>query len=357
MKDLYLNNKEDLEICMKRIKAWYFGEIIDRPPVNLLSWYPQKEGFVEKKYANLRDQWMDAEHLVDRYLNQIEGRKFIGESFPMWMPNLGPNVYSAFFGADIVFEPSTTWLTPCIKDWSDLDALKFDFNNPYFKKIEEMTKYALSRCEGNFLVGYTDLHPGLDCVSAWRDPQELCFDLYDNPDEVIKAVKKANEPFIDMVDRFHSWSASSNNISITWLGLPFEGKMNIPSCDFSSMISTKQFEEFAMPALLSEVKAADYNIFHVDGAGVANHLEQIMSLPNTGALQWVQGEGESFPIMQWIPLIQRMLAGGKSVNVILSSSDLDSFMDAVPPKGILLTIFTSDDDEKVEIIKKVEKWR
>ena len=256
-----------------------------------------------------------------------------------------------------MFEPSTSWLTPCINDWSDLDALKFDFNNSYFKKIEEMTKYANSRCEGKFLVGYTDIHPGLDCVSAWRDPQELCYDLYDSPDEVKKAVQIANEPFKRMSNLFKSWTAENSDVSITWLGLPFEGKMHVPSCDYSEMISTKHFEEFAMPALLSEVSVADYNIFHVDGAGVAKHLEQIMSLPNTNAFQWVQGAGETYPIMQWIPLIQRMLAGGKSVNIILQASELDAFMEKVSPKGILLTIKTSEDDEKIEILKKIEKWR
>ena len=56
------------------------------------------------------------------------------------------------------------------------------------KKIEELTLYALEVCAGKFLVGYTDLHPGLDCVAAWRDPQQLCFDMIDNSATRITAI-------------------------------------------------------------------------------------------------------------------------------------------------------------------------
>ena len=41
--------------------------------------------------------------------------------------------------------------------------LNADVNNEYFVKLEELTRYALERCPGKFLVGYTDLH----CSSEW----------------------------------------------------------------------------------------------------------------------------------------------------------------------------------------------
>lgn len=46
----------------------------------------------------------------------------------------------------------------------------YAMKNLYFKKFELLTDHALERCEEKFLIGYTDLHPRLDCVAAWRDP-------------------------------------------------------------------------------------------------------------------------------------------------------------------------------------------
>ena len=52
---------------------------------------------------------------------------------------------------------------------------------------------ALEKCAGKFMVGYTDLHGSLDCVADWRDPQELCLDLIDDPDFVQEMLRIANE--------------------------------------------------------------------------------------------------------------------------------------------------------------------
>ncbi len=51
------------------------------------------------------------------------------------------------------------------------------------------------------------------------------------------------------------------------------GRMHIPSCDFSTMISQDFFNEFGLPLLQREVKTMTQNVFHMDGKGVARHLD------------------------------------------------------------------------------------
>lgn len=62
-----------------------------------------------------------------------------------------------------------------------------------------------------------------------------------------------------------------------------------------------------------------HNIFHMDGKGVAHHMDAILELPNVQAIQWVQGVADDMPIMQWTPLIQKIQAAGKSVVVDYSA--------------------------------------
>jgi len=99
-----------------------------------------------------------------------------------------------------------------------------------------------------------------------------------------------------------------------------------------------------------------HNIFHMDGKGVARHLDTILSIPNIHAIQWVQGVGDDLPIMQWLPLIKRIQAAGKSVVVDLNVAELDDFMGAVDPEGILLTLASESEEEEETILKRVSKW-
>jgi hypothetical protein len=280
---------------------------------------------------------------------------FNAETFPVFWPNLGPEVYSAFYGIELIYKEVTSYSVPVIDDWEKLDQLKLDFNNPYFKKIEEMTFAALERCIGKYLVGYTDFHPGLDCAAAFRDPQQLCMDILVEPEKVHRLIEISSRDFQTIFDHFDGLLKRHGQLSVTWMGIPSFGKMHIPSCDFAAMISPEQFNEFVLPVIQNEVKLMDHNIFHVDGKGVANHIDVLLEIPEINAIQWVQGVGDDLPIMQWVPFIKKMQAAGKSVMVDLQLHELEPFMKEVSPRGMLLCI-NAEPSVQIDVIKKVERW-
>ena len=348
------------EKAMKRVYAWYENQIIDRPPVRFIA----HNAFLEtakQDMAGLSRQeieawWIDAELQVDLFLKSIEGRQFHAETFPVYFPNLGPDVYAAFYGAQLEFGEVTSWSVPLVRNWEQVDQLKLDLNNHYFKKLEELTQHALERNEGKFLVGYTDLHPGLDCVAAWRDPQQLCFDMIDNPEYVKRLAELSIADFEMIYNHFDRMLKDAGQLSVSWMGVPSFGRMHIPSCDFSTMISTAFFKEFGLPILKQEVQTMTHNIFHVDGIGVARHLETILSVPKVNAVQWVQGVGDDYPIKQWTSLIKDLQAKGVPVIVDLSTSELNNFMDIMDPHGLFLWVATEDEEEELNIIKRIESW-
>ena len=195
---------------------------------------------------------------------------------------------------ELIFGDVTSWSVPLVSEWAQMDRLKLDLENTYFKKIEQLTHCALERCHGKFLVGYTDLHPGLDCVAAWRDPLQLCYDMVDQPGQVKRLTELAFQDFERIYDHFDRLLKDAGQLSVSWMGIPSYGRMHIPSCDFSAMISSDHFQEFGLPILQREVKSMTHNIFHMDGKGVARHLEAILSVPEVHAIQWVQGVGKDY---------------------------------------------------------------
>jgi hypothetical protein len=354
---LELEGMPDFEMSMKRVYAWFEGAIIDRPPVRFVA----HNAFVEQANTtypspNLKDRWFDEEFQVKTFMQSIEAKRFHGETFPVFWPNLGPEVYSAFFGSVLEYGDVTAWSVPLVREWDDISRLKLDMENEYFRKIEALTHCALEHCRGKFLVGYTDLHPGADCAAAWRDPAQLCIDMLESPDETAQLIDIANREFARVYDHFDAILKAHQQPSITWMAIPSFGKMHIPSCDFSALISPKLFDAFCLPILEQEVKLMTHNIFHVDGRGVARHLDKIMAIPEVHAIQWVQGVGSDLPIMQWVDLIKRVQARLPIV-VDLKKEELDPFMAAVKPEGIFLSIGTESESEELEILKRLERWK
>ncbi len=357
---LDLEGMPQFDMAMKRVYAWFENEIIDRPPIRFMAHNAFLNAATEEVAAMSREDkkawWYDVETQVDLFLQSIDGRQFHGETFPVYFPNLGPDAYSGFYGAELIFGEVTSWSVPLIKDWTDIDKLYLDMGNEYFSKLEELTRHALERCSGKFMVGYTDLHPGLDCVAAWRDPQQLCFDMIDAPEQVERLADLAVADFEKVYNHFDTFLKDAGQLSVSWMGIPSFGRMHIPSCDFSTMISPRFFKRFGLPILQREVKTMTHNIFHVDGKGVARHLDAILSVPEVHAVQWVQGVGDDLPIMQWVPFIQELQAKNVPVIVDLNKNELDGFMDVMDPHGLFLWVATDNEDEEKELLKRIEKW-
>ncbi len=353
-----LEGKPDFELAMQRIGAWFNQETTDRPPVRFSQTNAEFSSAHENgggRWPNLKARWFDAEFQVDSFLHSIEGRRFYGETFPVFSPNLGPNVYAAFHGAELDYAEVTSWVNHCVHDWDDIKRLKFSTENEYYRGIEELTRVALEKCSGKFMVGYTDLHGSLDCVADWRGQQDLCLDLNDAPEKIREMLEIANQNFLPVFDHYDEVLKAHGQLSVTWMNIPSRGKMHIPSCDFTSMISTRAFCEFYLPSLLREVQHMTHNVFHVDGKGVLRHIDQILSIPEINAIQWVQGVGDDLPILQWLPVIRKIQAAGKGVLVDLQLDELEPFIAAMKPDGIFICVPAEEKDQP-DIIKRLERW-
>lgn len=354
---LALESRPDADLCLARIEAWYHQQVIDRAPVRFSRHNAEFEGappLDTARWPDRKAQWFDAEFQVERFLRSIEGKRFLGDTFPVFWPNLGPNVFAGCYGAPLRFTDVTSWAAPILNDYEQ--PLALDWESEYLAKLQELTALALDQAPGRYLVGYTDLHPGVDWLAALRGAQELCLDLYDRAEEVHAALRQGTADFLRFYDLLDAPLKATGMPSVSWMAIPSWGRMHIPSCDFASMISPRQFDAFVLPVLIEECRAMDRNIFHMDGQGVMRHLKSILALPNVQAIQWVQGVGNDKPILQWVPLIRRIQEAGKSVVVDLEQHELEPFLDAVRPEGIYLCLPSAGEEDEEAVVKRLERW-
>lgn len=353
-----LAKKPDFSEAMRRIYAWYDHQVLDRAPVRFSpaarDMLPAGEG---KRWPDLKDRWFDAQYQVEHFLSCLEASSYLGETFPVFYPNLGPNVYAAMLGGLLTFGEATSWIKPSVETMEEAGRVRFDEGNLYYRKILEITDCALDRCEGRFLVGYTDMHPGLDCVDALMGTETMLLGMVDDPDIVQALGEICTREFFRVMDIFHEKLQAKRQLSVSWMQIPFYETMHIPSCDLGAMISNDMFRSFALPMIREEIKHFRHNIFHLDGRGVAVHLHDILALDEVQAIQWVQGAGSTSPIMQWVELIRRIQAAGKSVVVGLTLPELEPFLEAVRPEGILLCIDEPERETQQAVIDRLLKWK
>lgn len=356
--DLELETKPDFVECMKRIYAWYDGEVLDRVPVRFTA-HNEEYNVVEQsnQWNTLKQRWYDTEYQIEHFMKSLEKRVFLGETFPVYFPNLGPNVFAAMIGGNLEFGEVTSWSHPVVDNQEDLKNIVFNPDSEYYRKILELTDYALGQCDHKFMVGYTDMHPSLDCADALRGASRLCMDMYDDEDFVKELTNRCYEPFLPVMDTFHKKLKDKKQLSVSWMDIPSYETMHIPSCDLSAMLSSDFFEEFALPYIKNEVKHFKHNIFHLDGKSVARHIDSILKIDEIQAIQWVQGLSDDKPIMQWVNFIKKIQNAGKSIVVDLEVKELEEFMEHVSPKGIYLCIPEKKEEAQRQIINKLLKWK
>lgn len=352
--------KPDFNDVFQRYQAWWECEILDRPLVSLTFPKPveQQRPLPVKSHANWREQWLDTEYVVERAVTSLENYTFYGDALPVIFPNLGPEVFSAFYGCPLVFSETTSWSEPIMEDWEpqSVEKLQLDVDCFYFRKILELTDAFLAVAKDNFIIGYTDIHPGGDAIAAFRDPQQLCIDMIEYPHEIKALVDRITDDFITVYDIYYEKLTKAGMPSTTWLPATCEGRYHVPSNDFSCMISNSMFEEVFLPGLIRECQHMDRNIYHLDGPQALRFLDALLALPEIHAIQWVPGAGNDY-WAYWIKIYQRIQAAHKAFCLHVPMGDLDHLFDVLRPEGAWVTVTGIGDQETADwVLSRFHKW-
>jgi hypothetical protein len=353
--------KPDFERVLDRYEAWWQCEIVDRPLVSMSFPKPESDRVPvpEKDHATLRERWMDTTYVVERTVAQLRNSVHYADALPVGYPNLGPEVFSAFYGCPLEFGETTSWSEPILSDWSpeSVDRLRLDQNNVYFRKILELTDALLEVGRDTFIVGYTDIHPGGDAIAAFRDPQKLCIDMIEHPEAVKALCERVTDDFIEVYDITYDKLSAAGMPSTTWLKATCRGKYHVPSNDFSCMISDRMFEEIFLPGIVRECRHMDRNIYHLDGPQALRYLDTLLALPEIHAIQWVPGAGRD-DWADWVDVYRRIQAAGKAFCLYPPVEDLDDVFNALRPEGAWLIVGGVEDEAMAEAaLAKVARWR
>jgi len=338
---------EDLE---PYYRAFWQGEVLDRVAIAITAprdaILPSPSSSPLEGEGGVRGNWSEPkvvlnetpERILDYFEATCKNTFYGGLSVPFFWPNLGPDVFSAFLGADLKLSEdskSTSWVnwSKVISNYQDLTRLEIKDDNPFYRKTLDLTRYAVERGKGKYLVGFTDLHGGFDALSVLRGgPEKASVDLIENPEGVKSAMRKLYQAWQKVYDDSYRIIKDNQPGTICWISIWAPGKVYSVQNDFSCLVSAKMYREFFLEELLSEINYLDYSIYHLDGVEALQHLDILLEIPKLNAIQWVSGaKFEKAGIEKWIPLV----------------------LENLKPEGLLIQTSCSNEGEARDILAKL----
>jgi|TARA_B100000315_G_scaffold174322_1_gene162738 hypothetical protein len=354
--------KPDFAEVFERYEAWWNCAIVDRPLVSMTFPRPETERCepLQRAHATIRERWLDTEHIVKTAEICLLNTVYFADSLPIAWPNLGPEVFSAFYGCEMEYGEHTGWSKPMLVDLSEvsLAGLRLDTDNFYFQKLLELTDALIAAGRDKFIVGYTDLHGGGDAIAALRDPQNLCIDTIENPAAIKALCDKITTDFLEVYDLFAERLSAAGMPSTTWLPATGEGKFHVPSNDFSCMISAVAFEDLFIPGIIRECQHMDRCIYHLDGPQALRFLDRLLEIPEIHAIQWVPGAGQDY-WADWIDVYQRIQSKNKALQILsVPAKDLKLLFATLKPEGVWISSVSgiSDQSEAEAVLGEIAQW-
>jgi hypothetical protein len=362
-----LLTKPDWQEAESRMRAWWEGEVIDRPVLLVRSpksgisraeWeaIPSPEGVPP---SDIVDWFTNPERVVARDNRMVDATFCGGEAFPLAFPVSIRMVAitAAYVGCPYSLNPvsHTGWAKAIIDDWDARPPIEFDVDNEWWQISRKLLDASASVAKGRYYVGMPDLNAPGEMVALLRDTQRLAFDLIDDPAPILPAVDEANQAW------YRYWQAANGVVQqwidgyFYWMGIWSDVASTDLQCDFNALISPQMFDEYFLPGLEQQTRWIDRTIFHLDGPGAIPHLESLLSLPRLNGIQWVPGDGKA-PMHQWLPLLRRIQTKGKSLVLACEPYEVEKLICGLEPEGLLISTVCDSEEEARDLLAHAPGW-
>jgi len=315
--------------------AWWDGQT-DRPMV-LVSCQdrpPQGNHFVTDYPADATvDQILRLEEA------DLAATRWFGDAFPKWWANFGPGILAGFLGCRVETAKGTVWFEPEGEPALDQIGTQLSPANPWWQRVDAITRAAAERWAGRVAVGYTDLGGNLDVIASLRGSEALAIDLLEQPDAVEELARRVTRAWLEVYDHLDSVIRPAGVGATPWASIWSPKRCYMLQGDFAYMISPAHFDRFVVPDLVTCCGAMDHSFYHLDGVGQLPHVDSLLAIDALRGIQWIPGSGHPEP-EAWLDLLARIRDSGKRVQLYVSQEGARTIVRELGGRGFALHINT-----------------
>lgn len=353
-----------------RFEAWWNGSNKGRPLMKVVA--KRKDDIaeleMEHEYESPLDFHLNVDERVKRYRNFLKTHILLGEAFPNFDLNIGPGSLAIYLGSEPNFLWDTVWFKECISNGlKELGQLKYIPDNYWWKKHIELITLSKELACDDFVVNIPDIVENIDILAAMRGPQNLCYDLVDEPEVVKDYIEQIDDIYFDYYDKMYDLiKAVDGSSSFTAFDIWGPGKTAKVQCDFSALMSPKQFCKFIQPSLQKQCALLDNSMYHLDGQDAIKHLDALMDIEELNAVQWTPGAGKPDGGYEgWYPIYDKVRTAGKSLWIMLHEGNIDDWIAAADKlvrrygtEALYLLFPEMEEEQAYRLMEKAEKdWK
>jgi hypothetical protein len=356
---MQLAYKQDFDRVKSVWNAFWEGEVVNRPPVWATVARPgAARGDLDRHYWHaVKGNHAYMLEQIDRWL---EGTEFLGESLPLFGPDLGPDQFAAFLGTDFEFSddsPDTDWVRQVVDDWDAFLPIRLDPQGKHIRSIVTYSTLLARHSAGRYLVSVADLHSNMDALLALRGSERLCMDFYDHPARIEAAMRQVRALYQPVYETlYQAGGMGGERGSAGWAPFWCAGKFATIQCDFLALLSPELSRKYVIPALEEEASYLDRCVYHLDGPGCIPHLDDILAIKDIDAIQWVPGAGKP-PMHEWMDLLKKCQAAGKGLQMydIHDLATVQRIARELKPEKLMYAISVDTREEALAIMDWLER--
>lgn len=341
----------DLERIAGAFDAYWERRVPERPLVGITAPRDRREPRDFPVPEDPAGRMTDIAFQRNEALWRARNTLYLGEVFPMAMPNIGPDAFTAYLGGELEFlNDYTSWVRPFMDDLDEWQP-EFDRGNRWWRHMCELIDALCEAAPGHFLVGIPDMHGGGDSLAAARHPDRLALDLYDKPERVRRLMERLTEIYIQIYEEYCGRISRVQDGCTTWLRVYARGTYCALQNDFSGLVSPEMFAEFFLPEVRGLAGYLDNSIYHLDGPSSVGNLPHLLEVDELDGIQWVPGAGER--MSDWVPLCRQVLEAGKCLHIGCQPEELLLLLDALPHGGLYIGTGTASEAEARRLWEEV----
>jgi len=341
----------NLEEINKHYNAFWQGSFIDRCCL-----YITKPAHVPFKHENVNQKWEDISFRCKCAEYIKNNTVYYADAFPNVFADFGPGSLAEFVGGSFKWAEDTVWYDTeqFITDFENLPDIKLNKNSFIFNLAKRYISEILNI--GGIIPSVPDIGGITDTIAALRGTQNLLFDLYDYPDEVMELNREMCGMWLETFKFFAELSLEKTGYITSWMPVLSDKPYYPLQCDFSAMISTDMFKKFIMPELEFATNSLPRTIYHLDGVAATQHLDDLLSLKNLNAIQWSPGSGQpDVGDNQWFEMYKRIQKAGKGVVLSYAPPEqVENILKNISPEGLFVCTVCEDEKQAKDFIRCAE---
>jgi hypothetical protein len=306
-----LEYKADFERAQNYWDAFWSHSFIDRPCTIITADGDKPKGSIPR----LQPIEADFNIMVSEYDKYLKSHHFLGECIPGFRPGFGPDQFAGFLGAPIKVDPNskdTSWSVKIVEDWKEFLPLEIDYTSPCWQRMHEFHEFTENYFREKCLIYEIDLHSNIDGLEALRGAQKLLFDLIDTPEIIQDAMSQIRPIHQKVYEAFYKYGNKSVLGTNSTMGLYNRKRTTNIQADFICLMTPEMVRKHVLPALEEEACYLDNSCFHLDGPGSLAYLDDILSIKQIQAVQWLPGEGTK-PQHEWPEVLHKIQKAGKAI--------------------------------------------